>query len=153
MAETSKPPGPDLAQGISVNDLPEAHMLASHVANEPVLIVRHNGDFFAIGAVCSHYGGPLAEGLLQDDTVRCPWHHACFSLRTGEALRPPALSPVACWTVERRADKLFVGHKQQTVELTTRHPVYCTLARSPLGSRHSRRALGRGRAPGPDSGA
>jgi NADPH-dependent 2,4-dienoyl-CoA reductase/sulfur reductase-like enzyme/nitrite reductase/ring-hydroxylating ferredoxin subunit len=130
MAETSEPPGPDLARGISIDDLPEGRMLAGHVETEPVLIARCNGEFFAIGAACTHYGGPLAEGLLQGDTVRCPWHHACFSLRTGEALRPPALSPVACWSVARRGDKLFVDHKRQTVEAATRR-VAATRGKSP----------------------
>ena len=53
----------------------------------------------------------LAEGAIVGDTVRCPWHHACFSLRTGEALAAPALSPVACWTVERRGDQVHVVDK------------------------------------------
>ncbi len=62
--------------------------------------------------MCSHYGGPLAEGLVVDDTVRCPWHHACFSLRTGEALRAPALNPVASYDVARRDGSVFVTGKR-----------------------------------------
>ena len=111
--EQTNPSGPDLTQGISIDDLPVGHMLAGHVGSDAVLLARRGDEFFAIGATCSHYGGPLAEGLMVEDTVRCPWHHACFSLRTGEALHAPALSPVACWTVERRDDKIFVGHRKE----------------------------------------
>jgi apoptosis-inducing factor 3 len=109
--EQSKPAGPDLTKGIPVGNLPDGHMLAGHVGDDAVLLARRGNEFFAIGATCSHYGGPLAEGLLVDDTVRCPWHHACFSLRTGEALHPPALSPVASWAVEQHDGKLFVTTK------------------------------------------
>src|SRR5678816_1526758 len=94
--------GLDLAQGVAASNLTEGAMLLGHTQGEPVILVRRGGELFAIGAACTHYGGPLAEGLLVDDTVRCPWHHACFSLRTGEALRAPALNPVACWRVEQR---------------------------------------------------
>src|SRR3569623_1609160 len=86
-------------------------MLAGHLNGEAVLLVRRNDQFFAIGAACTHYHGPLAEGLIVDETVRCPWHHACFSLRTGEALRAPALSPVACWSTEVRDGKVYVREK------------------------------------------
>jgi NADPH-dependent 2,4-dienoyl-CoA reductase/sulfur reductase-like enzyme/nitrite reductase/ring-hydroxylating ferredoxin subunit len=111
--EQTKPAGPDLALGIPLAHLPDGHMLAGHVGDDPVVLARRGDEIFAIGATCSHYGGPLAEGLMVDDTVRCPWHHACFSLRTGEALHPPALSPVACWAVEQRDRKLFVTTKKE----------------------------------------
>ena len=67
-------------------------MLLGHVGDDAVLLARAGDEFFAIDAPCSHYNGPLAEGAIDDETVRCPWHHACFDLRTGEALRAPALS-------------------------------------------------------------
>jgi len=103
--------GPDLAQGVALSSLTEGAMLLGHTQGEPVVLVRRRGELFAIGAVCTHYCGPLAEGLLVDDTVRCPWHHACFSLHTGEALRAPALNPVSCWHVEQRDAKAFVREK------------------------------------------
>jgi NADPH-dependent 2,4-dienoyl-CoA reductase/sulfur reductase-like enzyme/nitrite reductase/ring-hydroxylating ferredoxin subunit len=104
----SKASGPDFAQGLPADQIADGSMLAGHVGDEAVLVARRGNEFFAIGASCTHYGGPLAEGLMVEDTVRCPWHHACFSLRTGEALRAPALAPVACWNVEQRDGKIFV---------------------------------------------
>jgi NADPH-dependent 2,4-dienoyl-CoA reductase/sulfur reductase-like enzyme/nitrite reductase/ring-hydroxylating ferredoxin subunit len=105
--------GPDLAQGVPASSIADAAMLLGHAQGEPVLVVRRGAELFAIGAVCSHYGGPLEQGLLVDDTVRCPWHHACFSLRTGEALRAPALNPVSCWRLEERAGKVYVRGKAE----------------------------------------
>jgi apoptosis-inducing factor 3 len=110
-AEQSKPKGPDLGRGIPFGDVPDGGMLAGHVGDDAVLLVRRGKEFFAIGATCTHYGGPLAEGLAIGDTVRCPWHHACFSLRTGEAIRAPAFNPVSCWRVESCEGKAFVQDK------------------------------------------
>jgi len=87
-------------------------MVAGHVGEEQVLLVRVGQEVFATAAQCSHYHGPLADGLIVGDTVRCPWHHACFSLRTGEALHAPALSPIDCWSVEQRDGKVFVTEKR-----------------------------------------
>ena len=112
MAEEKQLSGPDFAQGIPLAEFSHGGMLQGHTKGEPILVARCADTFFAIGASCTHYGGPLAEGLLVDDTVRCPWHHACFSLRTGEALRAPALDPVNCWKVEITGGKLFVREKQ-----------------------------------------
>ena len=98
--EPQKLSGPDLAHAIELSSIPDGTMLLGHAQGEPVLLARRGDDVFAIGAICTHYGGPLEQGLLVGDTVRCPWHHACFSLRTGEALRAPALDPVSSWRVE-----------------------------------------------------
>src|SRR5215207_3653579 len=103
--------GPDLAQGISLADLPDGGQLVGHSGGEPVLVVRRGEEVFAIGASCTHYGGPLADGIVVDDTVRCPWHHACFSLRTGEAVRAPALNPVAVYKVERDSERVVIREK------------------------------------------
>jgi NADPH-dependent 2,4-dienoyl-CoA reductase/sulfur reductase-like enzyme/nitrite reductase/ring-hydroxylating ferredoxin subunit len=111
MAGESQTNGPDLKNGVSERDLPDGGMLVGHVDGDPVLLARRGKEIFAIGAICTHYGGPLGKGLMVDDTVRCPWHQACFSLRTGEALVPPALTPTACWRVERRDGRLFVREK------------------------------------------
>ena len=100
--------GPDHSLGIKLTDLPDGGMLAGHVGAEGVLLARRGEEFFAIGARCPHYGGPLAEGLLVGETVRCPWHHACFSLRSGEALRAPAFDAVPRWRVERIGDRVLV---------------------------------------------
>ncbi len=96
--------GPDLTQGVELSMVPDGTMLLGHALGEPVLLVRRGDELFAIGAICTHYGAPLDEGLLVGDTVRCPWHHACFSLGTGEALRAPALDPVSRWRVEEVRD-------------------------------------------------
>src|SRR5262245_39033441 len=105
--------GPDLAKGVATDDIADGKMLLGHVGEDAVLVARRGNAFFAIGAPCTHYGGPLSEGLIVDGTVRCPWHHACFSLRTGEALHAPALSPVACWSTEVTAGKVFVRGKAE----------------------------------------
>ena len=111
--DQNQPSGPDLSQGIPVAELADGQKLVGHAGGEPILLVRHGHEIFAVGAQCTHYNGPLGEGLVVGHTVRCPWHHACFDLRTGEAVRAPALSPVACWSVEQRDGKIFVREKRK----------------------------------------
>jgi NADPH-dependent 2,4-dienoyl-CoA reductase/sulfur reductase-like enzyme/nitrite reductase/ring-hydroxylating ferredoxin subunit len=111
MADSDEAARPDFGDGIAVNALQDGGMLLGHVGGEDVLLARAGGELFAVGAHCTHYHGPLVDGLIVGDTVRCPWHHACFSLRSGEALRAPALDPITCWRVERQGDTAFVREK------------------------------------------
>src|SRR3954468_18434313 len=112
--------GPDRAQGVSLTELPDGGQLLGHSGGEPVLVVRQGEEIFAVGATCTHYGGPLAEGVVTGDTVHCPWHHACFSLRTGEAVRAPALNPVSCYEVRHQGDLIRVGAKKAQAQPAAR---------------------------------
>jgi apoptosis-inducing factor 3 len=108
----ASPTGPDLTLGVPLDHLPDGGKLLGRVGEDQVLLARSGADVFAVGAHCTHYHGPLAEGLVVNGTVRCPWHHACFDLRTGEALRAPAFGPLDSWSTEQRDGKAFVGAKR-----------------------------------------
>ncbi|REF89036.1 Rieske-like 2Fe-2S protein [Methylovirgula ligni] len=111
MSDATADKGPDLSRGVPLDALAEGRILLGHVGDDAVLLTRSGGEIFALGATCTHYNGPLAEGLIVGDTVRCPLHHACFSLRTGEALRAPALDPVAAWQIVERDGNIHVTEK------------------------------------------
>jgi apoptosis-inducing factor 3 len=111
MSETNEHATLDLSKGVAASTLSDGGMILGRVGDEEVVLARSGSELFAIRASCSHYRGPLVKGLVVGDTVRCPWHHACFSLRTGEALRAPALDPIACWRVEQQGDRIFVREK------------------------------------------
>ena len=118
MAEEA--PVPDLAAGIPASDLPDGGMIAGTVGDEEVLIARVGGKLFAVAALCSHYHGPLAEGVLVGETVRCPWHHAHFCLRTGEAIAAPAFDPLKCWAVTETDGIIRVGAAVDEARATTK---------------------------------
>jgi NADPH-dependent 2,4-dienoyl-CoA reductase/sulfur reductase-like enzyme/nitrite reductase/ring-hydroxylating ferredoxin subunit len=112
MAEASTElEGPDFEKGYDTKNLRDGEMLLGHAFGEAVLVARRGDDLFAIGATCTHYGGPLAKGLMVDCTVHCPWHHARFDLRTGEAIAAPALNDVACYKLEKRGERFFLTGK------------------------------------------
>ena len=108
---TSGLPGPDFTRGVSLSRIPDGSIIQGHAHDEAVVVARRGEELFAIGAFCSHYGAPLADGLVVGDTIRCPWHHACFNLHTGEALRAPALDAVSSWYVEQRDGIVYVGER------------------------------------------
>jgi nitrite reductase/ring-hydroxylating ferredoxin subunit len=133
---TDKPHGPDLTQGIPASELADGTILVGHVGEGAALLVRHGGKVSGIAPHCTHYHGPLADGLVVRDTIRCPWHHACFSLKTGEALAAPALSPVDCWQVEEQGGRITVGSKKE-------QPAPKKNRRSVRALHHCRRRSGR----------
>src|ERR1700751_5778122 len=104
--------GPDFKVGVKFDGLADNEPLLGHFDDEPVILVRQGEQVFAIGAVCTHYSGPLAEGLVVGETIRCPWHHSRFSLRTGEAEGAPALNPVSCFNVRRHGDRVMIDGKK-----------------------------------------
>src|SRR4030095_6829993 len=116
-------PKPDLQQGVSLAALHDGEMLVGHVGDEEVMLARAGNEIFAVGAHCTHYHGPLFDGIVVDRTVRCPWHHACFNLQTGEPVRTPALDPIACWRVERNGDTVFVRGKLTPPRSAAKPPV------------------------------
>ena len=120
--QDTKLTGPDFRAGISFNELTDGKPLLGHADGAAVLVTRIGNEVFAVGATCTHYSGPLAEGLVVGDTVRCPWHHACFSLRDGEALRSPALNPLPCWPVKRDGDRVILGEKVDRAPLAASYP-------------------------------
>ena len=101
----------DLTAGVRFDSMRDGGTLTGRAGEDDVVLVRKGDRVFAIAAHCTHYRGGLADGLVVGDTIRCPLHHACFDLATGEALRAPALDPIACWRVERRGDLVIVGEK------------------------------------------
>jgi NADPH-dependent 2,4-dienoyl-CoA reductase/sulfur reductase-like enzyme/nitrite reductase/ring-hydroxylating ferredoxin subunit len=119
--EQNQPAGPDLAAGVAASDIKDDFLLG-HVGDQDVLLVRAGSEIFAIDAHCSHYHGPLADGLVVGETVRCPWHHACFDLRTGEAVRAPALSPLSVWRVEQTDGRIFVRDKIEQPKPSRKEP-------------------------------
>src|SRR5438128_5847519 len=112
MGGTTELTGPDLEQGIAEADVREGTPLLGHARGEGIVLVRDKGTVHALGATCTHYGGPLAEGLVADGGIRCPWHHACFDLATGAA-HGPALSSIACYDVALEGGKIRVGAQRE----------------------------------------
>jgi nitrite reductase/ring-hydroxylating ferredoxin subunit len=108
--QQSTPSGPDLTQGVPLSEFKDDKLLG-HVGDSDVLVVRTAKGLYAVDAYCTHYHGPLADGLVVGESIRCPWHHACFDLQTGEASCAPAFSPLSRWKVEERGGKIYVSEK------------------------------------------
>jgi len=112
--------GPDLSAGIDLSELDQGEPVVGHVDGEQVAVTRFADGVRAVGANCTHYGGPLGDGLVTGEIVRCPWHHACFSLRTGEAVAAPGLNPLPWWDVEVVDGVVRLGSRHEEAPLASR---------------------------------
>lgn len=110
--------GPDLTQGVAASEIPKEGLLVGHAHGKPVVVAHSNGELFAVGGVCTHYSGPLGEGIVADGTIRCPWHHACFNLKTGEP-SAPAFEPIPCYRIVKNGDRISVGEELERPEPAT----------------------------------
>ena len=119
-----RPTGPDFRAGIPASSLADGAMVQGYVGDEAVLLVRTGEEVFAVAAFCTHYGAPLAGGLLVGKTIRCPWHHACFALHDGSVHRAPARDALKRWKVDQSDGLVRVG---EAITAEAVHP----LAESP----------------------
>jgi 3-phenylpropionate/trans-cinnamate dioxygenase ferredoxin component len=92
-------------------DIQSSNMKAIDLAGEKVCIVNIEGNYYAIGNVCTHVGGPLDEGTLEGSDVECPWHGSKFDVRTGEPTRPPARRAVLTYEVKVEDNNILVRNK------------------------------------------
>jgi nitrite reductase/ring-hydroxylating ferredoxin subunit len=91
-----------------VDELAEGGLIAATVEGEEVVVAKVSGECRALGAICTHEGGPLYEGEIEDGAVTCPWHGSMFDLQTGEAVAPPAEEGVPVYDVRVEADEIQV---------------------------------------------
>ncbi len=112
--------GPDFAKGVGISSVGAGQMIAGHAFGEPVLLIHVEPNWFAVGAKCTHYGAPLADGVLVGETIRCAWHHACFELRNGAASHAPALNDLPCYDVALENNVVRVTQKRTGGQLRGR---------------------------------
>jgi NADPH-dependent 2,4-dienoyl-CoA reductase/sulfur reductase-like enzyme/nitrite reductase/ring-hydroxylating ferredoxin subunit len=91
-----------------LSEIKNGEMKQVQAGETPVLVARIDGKCFALGAHCTHFGAPLAEGALVGDRIVCPWHHGCFKASTGDLLEPPALDSLPNFPVWIEGDDIFV---------------------------------------------
>src|SRR5689334_17884219 len=96
----------------SVSDIPEGRMKKVMVGPQQVLVANVKGKYYAIGNVCTHFGGPLDQGTLNGQEVQCPWHGSHFDVTSGEVKRGPAARPEPAYDVKVEAGSILLRPKQ-----------------------------------------
>ncbi|XP_068271964.1 apoptosis-inducing factor 3-like [Nyctibius grandis] len=101
-------------------DVGDGELWETMVAGYPVLLVRNKKEFRALGSRCPHYGAPLSKGVLRGERLRCPWHGACFNIKTGDIEEYPSLDCLPCFKVTVEDGKVFVTAKKKDLESSLR---------------------------------
>jgi glycine betaine catabolism B len=99
----------------STNDVQPSQMKAFQVNGAEVCIANVDGKYYAINNICTHEGGPLADGRLDGFEVECPWHQSRFDMRTGEVIEPPASEPELAYEVKVEGNNILVRKRSDTV--------------------------------------
>ena len=102
----------DFVKVADTKDIPSSQMKSVEVSGEKICVVNVEGKYYAIGNVCTHVGGPLAEGTLEGYEVECPWHGSKFDVRTGEPTKPPARQSVPAYEVKLEGNNILVRKRK-----------------------------------------
>jgi glycine betaine catabolism B len=98
----------DFVKVAETKDIQSTKMKAVEVAGENICLINVEGKYYSIGNVCTHEGGPLAEGTLEGYEVECPWHGSKFDIRTGKVTRPPADEPESTYEVKVEGNDILI---------------------------------------------
>ena len=98
----------DFVKVADTKDIPPSHMKEVQIDGENICIVNVEGKYYAIGSICTHEGGPLADGTLEGYEVECPWHQSKFDVRTGEVTSPPATEPEQAYEVKVDGNNILI---------------------------------------------
>ena len=101
------------------SELVDGEMKQVSAEGQEILLARVNGNFYAVGAHCTHYGAPLVEGVLSGERIVCPWHHACFGITTGDVEEPPAFDSLTRYEVGIENDRVMVRVPQDVPDRRT----------------------------------
>lgn len=105
--------GEDFVKVAETEDVQVSQMMAVEVNDERICLANVNGKYYAIGNVCTHMGGPLAEGKLEDYIVQCPWHGSRFDIRSGKVVRPPAMKPEPTYEVKVENNDILIKKQKE----------------------------------------
>ena len=90
------------------DELNNGDMKSISIEGNEILLCKIENEYYALDAHCTHYGAPLAEGILNGDRIVCPWHHACFNARTGERVEPPAQDSLTKYETKIEGDSVLI---------------------------------------------
>ena len=99
----------DFMRVASVGDVPAGEMLIVQLDGDDVVLANVDGQFYAFGGECTHRSGPLGEGILEGDTVECPFHQGRFNVKTGEVVDSPPDSPIPIFQVQVEGDDIKIA--------------------------------------------
>jgi nitrite reductase/ring-hydroxylating ferredoxin subunit len=100
---------PDYVKVSSVDELPAGEMLVVQINGDEVVLANVDGQIHAFKNECTHRGGPLGEGILEGDTVECPWHMGRFNVKTGDVVDAPPKSPIATYKVQVKGNDIKIA--------------------------------------------